>query len=81
MDDSPDNNRQAKFYNRLNEFKKFTLRTVNAKRKMRTVYNNAKNLFNKLLSIYYIDYINITDEEKEKMAEKCNPNNLLIKGH
>ena len=81
MDDSPDNNRQAKFYNRLNEFKKFTLRTVNRKKKMKTVYNNAKHLFNKLLSIYYIDYINITDEEKEKMAEKCNPNNLLIKGH
>ena len=48
---------------------------------MKTVYNNAKHLFNKLLSIYYIDYINITDEEKEKMAGKCNPNNLLIKGH
>ena len=48
---------------------------------MKTLYNNAKNLFNKLLSIYYIDYINIPDEEKEKVAEKYNPNNLLIKGH
>ena len=45
------------------------------------MYNNAKNLFNKLLSIYYVDYINIPDEEKEKMGEKYKPSNLLIKGH
>ena len=71
----------AKFYNWLNEFKKFTPRTVNTREKKKTVYNNAKNLFNKLLSIYYVDYINIPDEEKEKMGEKYKPSNLLIKGH
>ena len=54
----------AKFYNWLNEFKKFTPRTVNTREKKKTVYNNVKNLFNKLLSIYYVDYINIPDEEK-----------------
>ena len=31
--------------------------------------------------MYYTDYINIPDEEKEKMGEKYNPNNLFIKGH
>ena len=45
------------------------------------MYNNAKNLFNKLLNIYYIDYVNIPYKGKEKMSEKYNPSNSLIKGH
>ena len=43
------------------------------------MYNNAKYLFNKLLSIYYIDYINIRDEERETMGEKYNPSMYLLK--
>ena len=70
----------AKSYNRLNEFKKFTPRTVNTKEKKKTAYNNARNLFDKLLCIYYNDYINIPNEEKEEMGEKYDPSNLLIKG-
>ena len=57
-----------KFKNQLNEFKKFI------------VYNTAKNLYKKLLNIYYNDYNNITDKEKEEMGEKYDPRNLLIKG-
>ena len=81
MDDSFESqcNRLTKFYNGLNEFKKFTFRTVNTKEEMKTVYKNAKNLFNNLLSIFYNDYIDIPDEEKKKMSEKYNPSNLLIK--
>ena len=45
------------------------------------MYKSVKNLFNSLLSIYYNDYNNIPDEEKEKMGEKYNPSNLLVKGH
>ena len=37
-------------------------------------------LYSKLLSIYYDDYNEIADEEKEKMGEKYNPKNLLLKG-
>ena len=48
--------------------------------KKRTVNDNAKNIFSKLLSIYYDDYNDITDEEKEKMGEKYNPRNLHLKG-
>ena len=48
--------------------------------KKRTVYNNAKTLYSKLLCIYCDGYNDITDEEKEKMGEKYNPKNLLIKG-
>ena len=83
MDDSPESryNKLVKFYNRLNEFKKFTPQAVIAKEKKKTVYNNAKNLFNKLLNIYYIDYVNIPYKGKEKMSEKYNPSNSLIKGH
>ena len=56
--------------------KTFTLREVNAKQ-----YNNAKNLFDKLLSIYYNDCINIPDKEKEDMGEIYDPSKLLIKGY
>ena len=53
---------------------------MKTKAKKKTVYNNAKKLYSKLLSIYYDDYNDITDEEKEKMSEKYNPKNLLLKG-
>ena len=42
--------------------------------------DKAKNLYSILLSIYYNDYNDITDEEKEKVGKRYNPNNLLIKG-
>ena len=44
------------------------------------MYNDAKKLYSKLLSIYYDDYDNVTDEEKERMGEKYNSKNLLLKG-
>ena len=83
MDDSQESKcyRLAKFYNWLIEFEKCNPRTVNTKEKKNTVNSNARNLFNKLLSIYYSDCINISDEEKEKMGKKYNPSNLLIKGY
>ena len=31
------------------------------------MYKNAVNLYNTLLTIYFNDYNNITDEEKEEM--------------
>ena len=83
MDDSlvsRNNNYLAPFKQRLKEFKKFTPRKLKTKVKKKTVYNNAKKLYSKLLSIYYADYNDITDEEKEKMGEKYNPKNLLLKG-
>ena len=43
---------------------------MEAKSKERTMYNNAKNLYSKLVSIYYDDYNDIKDEEKEKMTFK-----------
>ena len=43
------------------------------------MYNNVKNIYFKLLSIYYDDYKDNTDEEKEKMGEKYDPKNLLLK--
>ena len=45
------------------------------------MYNNAIKLYNTLLSIYFNDYNDITHKEKEKMGEKYNPNNLLIKSY
>ena len=37
-------------------------------------------MYDKLLSIYYDEYNDITDKEKEKMGEKYIPKNLLLKG-
>ena len=70
MDDSlvsRNNNYLAPFKQRLEEFKKCTPRKLKTKVKKRTVYNNAKKLYSKLLSINYDDY-DITDEEKETMG-------------
>ena len=61
------NNYLVPFKERLEEFKKFAPRKAKAKKKI--VYDNTKNLYSILLSIYYNDYNYITDEEKEKMDE------------
>ena len=74
-------NRLTKFYYRLIEFKKFTLRRVNTKEKKKTVHRTAKNLFNNLLRIYHSNPVNISDKEKEQMDGKYSPNDLLIKVH
>ena len=47
----------------------------------KVVYHNAIKLYNTLLSIHFNDYNNITDEEKQKMDENYNPNNLVIKSY
>ena len=53
---------------------------MKTKAKKRTVYINGKKLYSKLLSVYYDDYNDIIDEEKEYMGEKYNSKNLLLKG-
>ena len=68
------------FYQRLREFVKFTPETVKIKAKKDIVYKKARKLYSKLPSIYFNDYNNTTNEQKEKMGEKYSPNNLLIKG-
>ena len=69
------------FYHRLNEFRKFNPRTEKLKIKKKSVYKNVVKLFNTLLAIYFNEYNNITDEEKEKMDEKYDPSNLFFKDH
>ena len=64
---------------RLDESKIFSPRTEYTKEKKNIVYNNAKDLYNKILTIYYIDYKNIQDEKK-RMGKKYDPKNLVIKG-
>ena len=41
------------------------------------MYHNAIKLCNKLLSIYFNGYNNVTDKEKGKMVEAYNLNNQL----
>ena len=49
--------------------------------KKKIVYNNAKKLYSILLSTYYNDDNEITDEEIENMGKKYSPNNLFIYNH
>ena len=44
------------------------------------MYKNITKLYSKLLSIYFNNYNNTTNKEKEKMGEIYSPNNLLIEG-
>ena len=44
------------------------------------MYKNATKLYDKLLSIYFNDYNNTTNEENKKRGEKYSPDNLLIEG-
>ena len=69
------------FYHRLNEFRNFAPRTEKTKIKKKTVYNNAINLYITLLTIYFNQYNNIANKEKEDMDKKYDPSNLLIKGY
>ena len=52
------------------------------KRKLkRRLYNNAINLYHTLITIYFNQYNNIVNKEKEDMVIKYDPSNLLIKGY
>ena len=73
--------RLVSFYHRLNGFISLVPQTVKTKMKKETVYNNAINLYNKLLSIYLNQYNGTKNEIKEDMAKKYDPSNLLIKGY
>ena len=53
---------------------------MKTKKNEKVVYNNARKLYSKLLSIYYNGYNDITDEGEERMGKKYVPKNLLIKG-
>ena len=44
------------------------------------MYKNIRKLYSKLLSIYFHNYNNTTNKEKEKMGEIYSPNNLLNEG-
>ena len=74
------NNYLAPFKQQLEEIKKFTIGKAKTKEKKKIAYNNDKKLYSILLNIYCNDYNDMTDEEKEKMDEKYNPNDLFIKG-
>ena len=64
----------------MKEFEIFTPQTVKTKTKKEIMYKNATKLYDKLLSIYFNDYNNTTNEENKKRGEKYSPDNLLIEG-
>ena len=68
------------FNNQLKEFKKRKARKERAIIKRKSVYDDAVNLYNIILSIYFNDYNNATNEEKKGKDEKHDPSNLLLKG-
>ena len=44
------------------------------------MHNNVINLYNTLLTIYFNEYNNITNKEKEDIDKKYDPTILLITG-
>ena len=57
------------------------LKKQKKKEKKKILHHNAIKLFNTLLSNCFKDYNNNPDEEKEKIGEKYNPNNILTKAY
>ena len=71
----------APFKPRLKEFKIFTPQKLKTKTKIKIVYNKAKKAIQyTAINIYYNDYDDIADEEKEKMSKKDDAKNLPITG-
>ena len=73
------NNYFSPFKQRLKEFENFTPRTVKTKENNKIVYNNARELYSKLLSIYYNDYNDITDDEKKGWLKNMTLKIYLLK--
>ena len=62
----------------LNESRNFALRTQKTKFKQKIVHNNAINLYNTLLTIYFNQYNNITNKEKEHMDKNMTSEFYLL---
>ena len=58
--------RLLSFYHRLNNFRNLTPRIVKTKLKKKSVFKNAANLYNTLLTIYFKDYNSFIDRKKKK---------------
>ena len=63
--ESSHNNCLTLFKQGFKEFEKVTPQTMKTKKSKKVVYKNARELYSKLLSIYYNDYNDIKDEEKK----------------
>ena len=75
------NNYLAPFKTRLKEFKIFTPQKLKTNTKIKIAYSEAKKTIQyTTINIYYNDYDDITDEEKERMSKKDDAKNLPIKG-
>ena len=49
--------------------------------KMKSVCENAANLYDTLLTIYFNDYNNIKNKKTEEMDKKYDPSNLFLEGY
>ena len=48
-------------------------------RKKNTVYNNASELYNEYLEIYFSQYTTLSDAKKGKLDDNYDPENLFLK--
>ena len=53
---------------------------METKKKKKTVFKYARELYGKLITICYNDYNNITDKEKKLMGEIYKHKNLILEG-
>ena len=50
-------------------------------RKKNTVYNNASELYNEYLEIYFNQYTTLSDAKKGKLDDNYDPENLFFEGY
>ena len=67
------------FYNELNKFNSLKLLKETTIKKNETVYDNASELYNEYLEIYFDQYIPLSDAEKRKLGNKHDLINLFLK--
>ena len=68
------------FYTELNKFDSLNPRKGRTLEK-KTVYDNASELYNEYLEIYFNQYMTLSDAKKRTFGKKYDPENLFLEEH
>ena len=69
------------FYSELNKFNSLNPQKGCTKEKTKAVYNNASELYNGYLEIYFNQYMTLSDATKRKLGYKYDPRRLFLEGY
>ena len=68
----------SRFYSDLNKFNNLNPKKESTKEKKVTLYDNASELFNEYLEIYFNEYKALSDAQKKELGNKYDLNNLFL---